>query len=109
MFNHRTIKESDSFTQGQGYYCTVQMIDIDEGYIIKDGLPCWYLVGVVGFIDYQDKWVGEVKHFHSASEAEKAYSDMCLMYHVSEQEDVIRIRKGCADDNEYHARIGGGQ
>lgn len=86
MLNYDTIKESDSFARPNGYYNSVQLIELNDGYMMKDELPCYWLVGVVAYIDYNERFVGEIQHFTNLEDAKEEYSKQCDIFGVAESE-----------------------
>ena len=88
MINYKTIKESESFRRPyhDDNLHTVQLIELDSSYIVKDELPCYWLVGVVGYINYRDQFVGAIHHYSSQKDAEDKYSELCDRYSVKEEE-----------------------
>ena len=86
MINCKTIKESDHFCRPNGHYNSVQLIELNDGYLMKDELPCYWLVGVVAYINYDEKFVGEIKHFSNLEDAREEYSKLCDIFNVAEEE-----------------------
>lgn len=88
MFNYNTLKESDSFRRpynDEGYHSVV-LLELNDGFLVKDHLPCYYIVGVASYIDYQDRLTGAVSHFDDLKDAEEHYSRLCERYSVAESE-----------------------
>ncbi len=114
MINYTKIKESDaraSRDSSWNVYYSIQIIKLDsDSYVWKNELPNKYLVGKVGYIDYQDKFNGAIHPCRTIEEAEKKFSSLCSQYNLAEShyDDsyVYETKKECADDSEYHNRIG---
>ena len=94
MFNYTTLKESDSWrcpvSNGwvTGEYCSkyVVLVELNDAFLVKDHLPCYYIVGVASHINYQDQFIGAISHFDDLKDAEKHYSKLCEKYSVAESE-----------------------
>jgi hypothetical protein len=56
--------------------------------MMKDELPCYWLVGVVAYIDYNERFVGEIQHFTNLEDAKEEYSKQCDILPCSRERGV---------------------
>lgn len=88
MINYNTLQQSESFRRpySDDTWHSVVLLELHDGYIVKDHLPCYFLVGVSSYISYQDRLTGAILHFDNQKDAEKKYSELCERYSVKEEE-----------------------
>ena len=72
MINYKIIKESDPWR------CPENLGWVTGEY--------YSLVGVVAYINYNEKFVGEIKHFSNLEDAREEYSKLCDIFNVAEEE-----------------------
>lgn len=87
MFNCKTIKESDQVpSQVTLGFNSIQIVELYDGYFMSEEYPCYYLVGMVSYINYQDNFVGHIHPCRSIEQAEKVFSNLCQRFDIAESE-----------------------
>ena len=84
----KIIKESESFLCGEPRPFTIQLAELNNGFLRNsDWMPCHYLVSVIELDEsYDDVPTGEILFFDSLKEAEEKYSELCRHHEVAEEE-----------------------
>ena len=125
MIKYTEIKESDSsYSVEDNAKCSIQIIELDhESWLWLEDVPHKYLVGRVGYINYNPRFCGSINPCKTIEEAEAKFKALCEVYGYAEEEVMeetfqkpydpylreVSQGKGCADNNDYHSSIGGGQ
>ncbi len=126
MINQTLIKESDcSYSAEDNASYSIQIVELDhESWLWVEDVPHKYLVGRVGYINYNPRFCGSINPCSTMEQAEAKFKALCELYGYAEQEviqDTVKERrydpylkrfvegKSCADKNDYHSSIGGGQ
>ena len=125
MINNTKIKESDSShsIEDDTFY-SIQIVELDhQSYLWVGDIPHKYLVGRVGYKNYKETFCGSINPCRTIEQAEAKFKALCELYGYAEEEVIeetfqkpydpylreVSQGKGCADKNDYHSSIGGGQ
>lgn len=84
----KLIKESESFTCGNSRPFTIQLAELNNGFLRdSDWMPCYYLVTVTKLDEsYDDVPTGEILFFDTITKAVEKYSELCRHHEVAEEE-----------------------